>query len=251
MKLPDFSAWIAKIYSWSKLATNSFISRSTGYILRRRSNPYHFLIKNRIPVSLIVDVGVADGTPDLWQCASNNTHLVLVDPILDKDTLSSSKSLGSGLFYFLPYALSNQDGQIFSLTGQGRKTHLSSTQSPQVRQTVGYTLKSLLRMINISIADYKCCRILKIDVEGFEYNALLGCAELLGDFDFVFVEIGTFSNYGNDFDSLIKLLYDKSFVVSSCQDAPSNSTLLCGTFDLLFSNKSSSYYQLVNSILSS
>ena len=78
-------------------------------------------------------------------------------------------------------------------------------------------------------------RALKVDVQGAEYELILGSSQVLKEFKYIFIEIAVESLYidSSDPDKLINLLKNKGFSIHLCYNRLySNSKLL--SIDYLF-----------------
>ena len=238
--IPSF---IMKILPSIKCHINNVLSR-LGFVFIRKPNPYKFIKEFGIPLSLIVDVGVADGTPLLWQLADSNTNLVLIDPTLtSKDIHKFRRMVKCSLEYF-PVIASDIDHSELYLKLNGRKTSVTHDDCDSI-PFMGMRLDTLLNSSSGFLRKKSSASILKIDVEGHEFSVINGTLKLITTFDFLLIEIGVFFHNGEDFQNLIDTLYSFNFTLFGCHDAPMNSNGLNGTFDLFLVNKSSYYFQIL------
>ena len=216
---------------------------SFGYTITR-ADPYQFIRSFGLEFNHVIDVGVADGTPDLWNKLNSKTTLHLIDPLMNVQTLSKALNKLPVQYLFYEVALSSKSGLAFNITNNGRASKL--TDGAQNDNTIPIISKSLDDLgMQIETSSDKRINLLKVDVEGHELNVLEGATETLAVTDIVIVEIGALFHQNRIIPELLQLMEDANFQIISCLDAPKNSFGVPGTFDILFVKKHSQCLQSI------
>ncbi|MDX2289949.1 MAG: FkbM family methyltransferase [Hyphomicrobiaceae bacterium] len=139
-------------------------------------------------IAHVIDVGAADGTPDLY-ARLPTARLELFEPQPGHHDTLRTAVLAHRPGRLHPVALGAADGTAhLSLTGRSgaslvNTTHLDGTLAP----TIEVPVRRLDR--RLSAADLLRPCLLKIDTEGFEMEVLRGAAGLLDAIDVVVAEV--------------------------------------------------------------
>ncbi len=189
---------------------------------RRHSACMDLLLKANFRPRTVIDVGVARGTPWLYE-AFPDAKLVLIDPNpVFREALSNlQRSLNADAYF---HALGAQAGEAVLQQDQavpGSSSLLAV--SPQLtkqwaNQGVVRTVSSV--KIEVQTLDdtlrsgaYEAPFVIKIDTEGYEREVLLGAAASLEKTDVVIVEASVMRRFEGsyEFADLIRLLDDRGF----------------------------------------
>lgn len=139
----------------------------------------------------VVDVGVADGTPQLYEAFPDAYH-VLIEPLKKHEPSLQSYLKTHRGEYFLT-AIGVRDGRavidvVPANPGKSsflQRTELTATDDPVVKREVPLAkLDSLMRRHN-----FQAPFSLKIDTEGFEYQVIEGASDFLRMTEFVIAEV--------------------------------------------------------------
>jgi len=191
-------------------------------------------------VDLIVDVGVANGTPWLYQ-RWPEAELYLIDPMPLGAALSGL--LGDRPCEIHEVALGERHGTVKfnanldqpSLSSALERTPLTRTNHRYKSVEVPMvTLDSLLPGMLCGSAVKRLG--LKIDTEGYELNILRGARQFLRHCEFVICEVSVkrrfFDSY--TFEDLIQFMSESSFRVDSVLSAPRDPQGVCRFLNLAF-----------------
>lgn len=217
---------------------NSILAK-LGYIIIKKPNPYKSISNVFSFCNIIIDVGVADGTDDLWKLLAQDSQLILIDPFIDHYNYSPDKLNFCKNVKYFKHALSNYTGSI-NMTNIGRASSLNNVNSLS-KNTEKISVVQFKDIINLkeNLTNYP--NLLKIDVEGYEFDVLAGIGENFKFIDFIIVEIGFFMHNGDHFYKIINLLKDFNFQAIEVVDWPKNPNGSNGTFDLLLVNLNSKF----------
>ena len=139
----------------------------------------------------VVDVGVADGTPQLYEAFPSAYH-VLIDPLKEHEPYLQGFLKTYEGEYFLT-AVGARDGTAVIdvlLDDPGKSSFLQRTEltatggTVEKREVSVTTLDTLMRRHNLQ-APFG----LKIDTEGFEYQVIEGAPDFLRKTEFVIAEV--------------------------------------------------------------
>jgi FkbM family methyltransferase len=186
----------------------------------------------------VIDVGVARGTPELYE-AFPKAKLLLVEPMAEFfETIGAILAGRDGVH--VPVALGAQTGERelrveprqLLLTSFFIRRELERTGDETVPRRV--TVETLDRVL----AAHPCPRPygLKIDAEGAELEVIHGARETLRDTEFIIVEAGVPPRFegGYRFAELIAELDNQGFEVCDILDIGRTHTSRVIYFDLVF-----------------
>lgn len=139
----------------------------------------------------IVDVGVADGTLELYR-HFDNPYLVLVEPMIEfKASIDAILGRYSGETHFV--AVGSSDGQVEF--GVGPNIADFHNAKPIVDGAVTTRTVPTARLDSL-VQDVAAPVLLKIDVEGFELEVIDGAPELLQKVEVAILETRLFDIFG-------------------------------------------------------
>lgn len=170
-------------------------------------------------VDVIIDVGVASGTPDLYREFPNARYL-LVDPL--DETISMLKHVPKD-YVFFNYALGNSKGKI-NLNIPEKKSRSSilkrfeSFERYDMREVNLITGSELIEMADIKSG----MKIgLKIDTEGSELGVLMGFGRHLKSFSWIIIECSTKKRFEgqSNFQDINKFITDMGFSLTHILNA--------------------------------
>lgn len=192
------------------------------------------LDKLKEPISTVIDVGVMEGTPDLYSRWSDS-NLILIDPLIESKELVK-QLLSDRKYSFFNVALGDKDQE--TTINIPRKLRESSL---LIRTTDGDILEK--RTIDMRTLDslskehpsiFKPPFLLKVDTEGFELNVLSGSDQVLRESKYVILEVSVKKRFYNSysFEDIIFFMFNHGFRVEAILRAPKEITIL----DILFVN---------------
>jgi FkbM family methyltransferase len=152
----------------------------------------------------VVDVGVAYGTPDLYE-AFPNASLLLIDPLREWEPVMQTLERDRGAHYVVA-AAGAENGSI-TLNVPSELAWASTQQGPwesEPRVVPVVTVDSAVREAGLE-PPY----LLKVDVEGFELEVLRGAVDTLEHCDAVILETWLHAT----FSDLVSWMADHGFLV--------------------------------------
>lgn len=172
-------------------------------------------LKKHVPVTSIVDVGVREMTPELMHAFPELKHN-LFEPMPDFFELikHNYRDLSFDLY---PMALSDKSSELYlkisSLDRSGKPTHSQITETSEVvdgMHILSCSPIQVKRFDELSLADtIEKNYLLKVDVDGKDFNVLQGFGKFLGDASAVIVECTMHFNLAE----IIQYLQTSGFMV--------------------------------------
>jgi FkbM family methyltransferase len=204
------------VWRVGRRADNEEYRRQTGW---RPEN----LRKPEFGPATVIDVGVARGTPNLYD-AFPEAHLVLIEPLseFEEDLQRIARRRGG------EYVL----GAVGAAPGRA-EIHIDPrmlfTSSMLVNEWLPPSEREALERREIEVTTLDALRAergwkapfgLKIDVEGYEHRVIEGAGELLGDTQFVIAEVSVTRPFvdGISFADFIGLMDRRGFAVYDLLD---------------------------------
>lgn len=163
----------------------------------------------------LIDVGVADGTPDLYE-AFPTAHMVLVEPLVEYvDCLEQIKSRYRSVEYVVA-AATQESGQI--VINVHPDLFGSSIYRERENSDVNGVPRSVQAVTIDSIAQERELKgpfLIKADVQGAELDVLRGASKVLQQTDMVVLEVVLFDYFegGNRFSDVINFMSERGFAV--------------------------------------
>lgn len=178
------------------------------------------LLKNMVPITCVIDVGVYSGTKELMITFPEIKHLLFeLNPLFFNQIEQNYCGFDYKLYKF---GLSSQSKDIFGVSLSNKKDGtVSHTQIQEKAPTVdgkfviGYSILELRKFTDVSI-DYEKDFFLKIDVDGHDLEVVKGFEDLINDASVIQIEatykriastINILSNKGYRLISLVDQMY--------------------------------------------
>lgn len=169
-------------------------------------------IKANTNVSVIIDVGVHEGTPNLYSVFKDK-HFILVDPVIDQLEFKpqSYKFIQKGLGEKNEIKKFNihPNSGLSSYKEELNLNRNIESSVAKVIETEVITLDNLIS--NECSKDHKIG--IKIDTQGSEYDILLGLEKFIDRVEFIILENNILPRYDNSklFSETTSLLFKKDF----------------------------------------
>ncbi len=169
-------------------------------------------------VNTLVDVGVGQGTPGLYD-AFRTAALVLVEPVREFEPFLKEITQKYGGTYHLT-ALGSQNGeQVMNVYPRHlRKSTLLARTNPQMAPNLAEQRAIPVTTLDLLSADqgFSPPFGLKIDTEGFEYQVVLGGAKFLQQTRFVIAEVSVARRFDGSysFGAFNTLMEENGFVLN-------------------------------------
>lgn len=168
-------------------------------------------------IKTIIDVGVWDGTPDLYQRYPNSTKIHLVDPLdCEKNFVCHDLTREKELFFY-ECAVGDETGKFTFNYTESRDDMASLCLRTDF--TMGER-KEQQRMVDVKRLDDLFPNpeketVLKLDIEGYELKALNGAVNLLKSITYVECEVSRPENLrfhdSYHFDDIFKFMYSHNY----------------------------------------
>lgn len=172
-------------------------------------------------INTIIDVGAYEG--NFIKNLNNNAlkKVIFIEPNLDKFYILKKKYQNKHKYKIYNYAISNYNRKSYFCINKNPKT---STLFNNIQENFSHQIKSKISpynkkvLVNVRKLDtvlkneiYKNS-LLKIDVEGNEYNVLLGSMKILKNLKYIFFEDKFITNSKNK-NKIFKLLRKNNFIL--------------------------------------
>ncbi len=205
----------------------------------RTAYPEWAALKNIPPPPLIVDVGVAYGTPVLY-AMFKDAELLLIEPLPVFHAHIEQKILTKRNARLIKCAAGAAKGAA-EITVEKADPLRSSmlersalTKMPQEKSIVTIDVDRLDNIL--SDVEIPAGSILKIDTEGFEMEVLKGADNVLNKFTYVIAEASVMKRFEDSykFPELINEMRERGFKMKNMLAAPVDKNGLIRVCDLLF-----------------
>lgn len=167
----------------------------------------------------IIDIGVADGTPELYS-AFPDAFLVLVEPV-EEFFAGINNLLKQRRGIHLPFAVGREDAEMSMRVElvEGAKSSLLRRTPLSATGKEGVERKIRIRPLDSAIdgVPLESPVLLKIDVEGFELSVLEGAVETLKKVDLIIIETSIAKRF-HDGPSLAQIIAFMAAQQFSVQD---------------------------------
>lgn len=172
-------------------------------------------IENGLKPATVIDVGAAYGTPILYYLFSDAKHL-LIEPLVEHEAnLKAITQSLSNASYIIAAAGSTSGEAIINV-------HPDLVGSSIYKEEEDSDVNGIERSVPLITIDEYCQEqqasgsyLIKIDTQGAEVDVLSGADRVLGDTDFVILEVSLFEFFkgGPQLYDCIAYMKDKGFVV--------------------------------------
>jgi FkbM family methyltransferase len=183
-------------------------------------------------ISTIVDVGVMEGTFNLYN-SFPNAKLLLIDPLIESNENVKSK-LGPRPYKFYNYGAGSKEANLkINVNGNPRESSiLSRTDPANILERREIIVKKLDDICNNEVTGPA---ILKIDTEGYELEVLSGAPEIVKKCNYIICETSIVQRFEEsyEFEDMIKFMDSNGFKVKAVLHA----LKLCRCLDILFERK--------------
>lgn len=230
MSAPDDFAFM--VWRVGRRADNEEYRRDTGW---RPEN----LRKPGFAPATLIDVGVARGTPSLYE-AFPDAHFVLVEPLREFEEDLRRIARRRGGEYVLA-AVGAEPGRAEIHVDPGmlyESSLLVNEQRPPAEREALERREIEVTTLDALLAErgWRGPFGLKIDAEGFEHRVIEGARELLRDTQFVIAEVSVTRPFagGVSFADFVALMHDHGFAVHDLLDGRKRGTEGVDFVDLLF-----------------
>lgn len=161
--------------------------------------------------SLIIDVGAADGTPELYK-SYPKSKFILIEPLMEFEPVL--KKLCQHLD--AEYILAGADESIGEIEFHVHENFYGSSMLGEVEGSLADGVKRkvpTVRLDDVLAERIECPILLKIDVQGAELRVLRGARESLNRIDMIIMEVALISTMqeGPDFFEVIKFMEQVDF----------------------------------------
>lgn len=188
-----------------------------------------------IVVPSVIDIGVAEGTPELYN-TFNNANLLLIDPLIESKK-NAKKTLGSRPFIFEEIAVGSEPSTMkINVNSKLRESSLLSRASPsKIVEERTIEVNTLDNIINKHKKKIPGPYLLKIDTEGFEFEVLKGATETLKQCKYVIAETSVVKRFEGSyiFEDIIMFMYSNNFRLESILSSGGGFRIV----DILFVNR--------------
>lgn len=206
-----------------------------GFSITEARYTARYLQKFSFPISTLVDVGVYEGTPELYG-AFPNCDLVLVDPLPESLALVEETLNGRPHTYY-QMALGAAEGEATLSVSGPASSLLARIDGVESSETKPVRMSTLDAISSAHKAPFG----LKIDTEGFEMEVLKGATKTLEQCEFVITEASMRRRFagGYTFSDLIGLMATHGFEAAEVISHPRHNRLA----DVLFVRRDSKHLE--------
>lgn len=205
------------------------------------------LKKTVLDIHTVIDVGANIGQfASAIKCEYPNAKVHCFEPVPETfSKLSQNKSNASTVKLY-PIALGNTKGKISFF--QNEHSHASSILEVSDEQKAALPETSAYKKIEVDIEtldevsagfEIEHPLLLKLDVQGFEKDVLLGATEFLKQVDYLLLEMSFIPMYKNEplFDEMHRFITDKGFEIVGPVGSLPDSQGVIMQMDMLYKKK--------------
>jgi FkbM family methyltransferase len=223
------------IIRWSRRLFDSLLRR-------KHTSAHHWVgLSDLKSPQTIVDVGVAAGTPELYD-AFPVAHLILIEPVPMFHKQIEETILARRPGTLLKCAAGAIDGDMtinVELRDPSKSSMLQRTPLTRVagdKKALRVPVATLTTLLHAEILGNNA--LLKIDTEGYELEVLRGTAQRLPEFRYVITETSIMKRFEDsyDFSDLVGYMRERGFEVRQVLAAPRDGSGRIRMVDLLFEN---------------
>ena len=193
----------------------------TGYEIRRIGTPMRSLsyglndLSRRIQVNGVIDIGVADGTPELYGAFPASRHaylLVEADPHYEKNVRDLAAAFDGA--YELAFAGAIHSKAVFNVYADHRKSSLFINKK---QGRADHTIDVAVAPLDSMVASHRIPPpyVVKIDAEGAERDVIQGAHETLAQAKAVVLEASVAKKFDGapEFADLVAAMHARGFSV--------------------------------------
>ncbi|TBU93900.1 FkbM family methyltransferase [Phytopseudomonas dryadis] len=196
-------------------------------------------------VHTIIDVGVANGTPDLYRNLSPE-HVVFIEPVTIFRERIEELRAGFSSSQYLAVGLSSQDEEAIINYREDMPILTSLLKSSALRDTGNERITPLpvaLRRLDAIFPTLQGIGypiLLKIDTGGHELEALRGGVESLKRIKYLMLEVPVIERFEGSYScrELFEFLQRHGFILHTCLSASVDAEGFCRVIDAVFINTS-------------
>lgn len=223
---------------------------SLGYLVNKVLHPLGFRLVRRVrqrsfpalaelePLSTIIDVGVAHGTPEVYTWFPD-ARLILVEPNPTYHWHIRTETLHKRNGTLITSAAGSVDS-TGTLTLDGPKSSflervpLSQADTESPADTVEIEIRPLDRLLESEVIESPA--LLKIDTEGYELEVLRGATQTLKHVRYILAEVSVVKRFMDsyDFTELCQYLFERDFRVVHILSTRTTESGLIRFVDILF-----------------
>jgi len=194
-------------------------------------------------VDTVIDVGVAYGTPDLYD-ALKPKHLIFIEPVsIFEEHIKNLQQQHPGSQYF-PVGLSSNDEDSVINYRLDFPILTSLLQSSPLRDTGSEEIVELpvtLRRLDSVFPQFHHMdgsTLMKVDTEGFELEVLKGGVESIRHIKYLMLEISVIKRFEGSYNcsELFAFLQSHGFILHTCLSASVDAEGFCRVIDAVFIN---------------
>jgi FkbM family methyltransferase len=194
-------------------------------------------------VDTVIDVGVAYGTPDLYD-ALKPKHLIFIEPVsIFEEHIRNLQQQHPGSQYF-PLGLSSSDEDSVINYRLDFPILTSLLQSSPLRDTGSEDIVELpvtLRRLDSVFSQFHHMdgsTLMKVDTEGFELEVLKGAVESIKRIKYLMLEISVIKRFEGSYNcsEIFAFLQSHGFILHTCLSASVDAEGFCRVIDAVFIN---------------
>ncbi|MET4024133.1 FkbM family methyltransferase [Bradyrhizobium barranii] len=210
-----------------------------GFAIRRKV-PALAGLKHLPKVETIIDVGVAQGTPDLY-AHFPDAELILVEGNPQFHCHLQNHVLGCKKGRLVKFAVGSTTGSgQLRLNGPG-STFLEASKMTGIYNKKFETVEVPIRRLDqlLSSDELKRPTLLKIDTEGFELEVLKGSEALLSKIDYIVAEVSLVKRFQKSYQTseILNWLQERGFQIFQIIDCVADSQGIFRYADFIFARK--------------
>ena len=202
-----------------------------GYDIVKRA-PHWAALKTLEPPKVIVDVGVADGTPALYDAFPKAKRILIEpNPIFHEELAGRGTLITKAAGAATGEATLHCEARDPSKSSILERTELTKVAGKKSDVTVAVdTLENLLSGVDYANA------LLKIDTEGYELEVLKGAQNILSQFHYVITETSVMKRFEDSYtyNELVRFMEQNGFAIHCFLSAGTDPNGMVRMVDILF-----------------
>lgn len=230
---------INSIEQWTKYSTHEEKSNSSSSFFKKWRN-----LEQIKDVNTVIDVGVAYGTPDLYNLL-NPKHIIFIEPAPQfKENIELlQKELPSSQYF--PIGLSSTNSESYINFREDAPILTSLLDSSSLRDNGNEIISRtpvVLKSFDSIFPELNHVRekitLMKIDTEGYELEILSGAKDNLKYIKYLMLEVSMIKRFEKSYEcqDIFKYLMDHGFILQTCLSASVDNQGFCRVIDAVFVN---------------